>query len=67
MSAAFSASGAPHSITIAATVLAACPSAVNVFIQARQADIWAEGAANAVFVTTLASILAVSLAAGISP
>jgi malonate transporter and related proteins len=67
MSAAFSASGAPHSITIAATVLAACPSAVNVFIQARQADIWAEGAANAVFVTTLASIIAVSLAAGISP
>jgi malonate transporter and related proteins len=65
MFAAFSASGAPPNITIAATVLAACPSAVNVFIQARQADVWAKGAATAVFVTTLVSIIGVSLAAGI--
>lgn len=63
---AFSASGAPSSIVIAATVLAACPSAVNVFIQARQADVWADGAAMAVFVTTLVSIVGVSLAAGLS-
>jgi malonate transporter and related proteins len=62
---AFTALGAPRQIVIAATVLAACPSAVNVFIQARQADVWARGAATAVFVTTLVSIVGVSLAAGI--
>jgi malonate transporter and related proteins len=62
---AFTVLGAPRSIIIAATVLAACPSAVNVFIQARQADVWADGAATAVFVTTLVSIVGVSLAAGL--
>jgi malonate transporter and related proteins len=62
---AFTAFGMPSHITIAATVLAACPSAVNVFIQARQASIWAEGAATAVFVTTLVSIVGVSVAAGL--
>jgi malonate transporter and related proteins len=61
---AFTALGAPRQIIIAATVLAACPSAVNVFIQARQANVWASGAATAVFVTTLVSIVGVSLAAG---
>lgn len=65
MYAVFTASGAPHQIVIAATVLAACPSAVNVFIQARQADVWAQGAATAVFVTTFVSIAGVSLAAGL--
>jgi malonate transporter and related proteins len=63
---AFTAFGAPPNIIVAATVLAACPSAVNVFIQARQADIWPDGAATAVFVTTLVSIVGVSLAAGLS-
>jgi malonate transporter and related proteins len=63
---AFVFAGAPPSITVAATVLAACPSAVNVFIQARQAEVWAEGAATAVFVTTLVSIIGVSLVAGLS-
>jgi malonate transporter and related proteins len=62
---AFTVLGAPRAIVIAATVLAACPSAVNVFIQARQADVWADGAATAVFVTTLVSIVGVSLAAGL--
>lgn len=63
---AFTLFGAPTNITLAATVLAACPSAVNVFIQARQADIWADGAAAAVFITTLVSIVGVSLAAGLA-
>lgn len=60
---AFTLTGAPAQITLAASVLAACPSAVNVFIQARQADVWADEAATAVFVTTLVSIVGVSLAA----
>lgn len=63
---AFTAFGAHHSVIVAATVLAACPSAVNVFIQARQADVWADGAATAVFVTTVVSIVSVSLAAGLA-
>jgi malonate transporter and related proteins len=66
MFAVFSAAGTPPSITIAATVLAACPSAVNVFIQARQANVWPTGAATAVFVTTMVSIIGVSLAAGLA-
>jgi malonate transporter and related proteins len=65
MFAAFSAGGAPGTVTLAATLLAACPSAVNVFIQARQANVWAQEAATAVFVTTLVSILGVSLVAGL--
>jgi malonate transporter and related proteins len=60
---AFTAFGAAPNVTIAATLLAACPSAVNVFIQARQANIWAEEAATAVFVTTLVSIVGVSVVA----
>ena len=67
MWAAFSLSGSPTHIIVAATVLAACPSAVNVFIQARQAGVWAEGAATAVFVTTLVSIITVTLAASLAP
>ena len=62
---AFSLTGAPATIILAATVLAACPSAVNVFIQARQANVWADQAATAVFVTTLVSIVGVSLVAGL--
>jgi malonate transporter and related proteins len=65
MMTAFTLAGAPTHITLAASVLAACPSAVNVFIQARQADVWADGAATAVFVTTLVSIIGVSLVAGL--
>jgi malonate transporter and related proteins len=62
---AFSLAGAPQGIKLAACVFAACPSAVNVFIQARQADVWAQGAATAVFITTLVSIVGVSLVAGL--
>ena len=62
---AFTYFGAPPNIILAATILAACPSAVNVFIQARQADVWADQAATAVFVTTLVSIVGVSLVAGL--
>ena len=63
---AFTLFGAPTDITHAATVLAACPSAVNVFIQARQSDVWAEQAATAVFITSFVSIVGVSLAAGLA-
>ncbi len=67
MLAAFTYAGAPPQIIVAATVLAACPSAVNVFIQARQAGIWVEQAATAVFITTLVSIVTVTLAASLAP
>jgi malonate transporter and related proteins len=66
MWASFSFLGAPRDIIIAATVLAACPSAVNVFIQARQADVWADPAALVVFATTLVSVVGVSLAAALA-
>jgi malonate transporter and related proteins len=56
---------APRNVVIAATILAACPSAVNVFIQARQAQVWGNGAALAVFATTLVSVVGVSVAAGL--
>jgi malonate transporter and related proteins len=63
---AFMGLGAPREVVIAACVLAACPSAVNVFIQARQADIWADQAARAVFATTLVSVFGVSIAAALA-
>ncbi len=66
MFAAFSMVGAPTPVIIAATVLAACPSAVNLFIQARQINVWAPQAATAVFATTLVSIISVSLAASLA-
>lgn len=66
MWASFTLVGAPREVVIAATVLAACPSAVNVFIQARQADVWADQAALAVFATTLVSIFGVSIAAALA-
>jgi malonate transporter and related proteins len=62
---AFTLADAPPMTVIAAIVLAACPSAVNVFIQARQADVWVNQAAKAVFATTLVSIVSVSLAASL--
>jgi malonate transporter and related proteins len=63
---AFTLAGAPPTITLAASVLAACPSAVNVFIQARQANVWAEQAATAVFTSTLVSVIGVSLVASLA-
>jgi malonate transporter len=58
--------GAPTQITIAATILAACPSAVNVFIQAKQAQVWADQAAQAVLFTTLISIITLSVTVGLA-
>lgn len=63
MAAVFTVAGAPLSVVATATILAACPSAVNVFVQARQAGIWADQAALAVFVSTLVSVVGVSVAA----
>ena len=57
--------GADHDIRIAVTLLGACPSAVNVFIQARQAEVWADKAALAVLATTLVSVIGVTFAAGL--
>jgi predicted permease len=54
---------APRDLALAATILAACPSAVNVFIQARQAEVWGDTAARAVFLTTCVSLITLSLAA----
>ncbi len=54
---------APRDLALAATILAACPSAVNVFIQARQAEVWGDMAARAVFLTTCVSLITLSLAA----
>lgn len=58
--------GAPRELAIAATILAACPSAVNVFIQAQQAEVWADTAARAVFLTTCVSIVTLSLASSLA-
>lgn len=58
--------GAPRDLALAATILAACPSAVNVFIQAQQAEVWGDTAARAVFLTTCISIITLSLAASLA-
>lgn len=58
--------GAPRELALAATILAACPSAVNVFIQAQQAELWGDTAARVVFLTTCVSILTLSLAASLA-
>ena len=58
--------GAPRDLAIAATILAACPSAVNVFIQAQQAEVWGDTAARAVFLTTCVSVVTLSLAASLA-
>ena len=58
--------GAPQELALAAIILAACPSAVNVFIQAQQAEVWGETAARAVFLTTCVSIITLSLAASLA-
>ena len=58
--------GADRTFILAATLLAACPSAVNVFIQARQAGIWAATASRVVFITTCVSLVGLSLIAGLA-
>lgn len=60
---AFTLAGADHDVRLAATLLAACPSAVNVYIQARQAGLWAGPAAQAVIGSTLVSLLGLTLVA----
>ncbi|MCU0881849.1 MAG: AEC family transporter [Hyphomonadaceae bacterium] len=65
MWAAFTLAGADPQVRLAATLLAACPSAVNVFIQARQAGIWAGPAALAVIGSTLVSLVGLTLVAGL--
>ena len=50
-------SGAPPAFRATALVMAACPTAVTVFIQARTAGVFAEGSARAVALSTLASAL----------
>lgn len=57
---------APQELALAAIILAACPSAVNVFIQAQQAEVWGETAARAVFLTTCVSIITLSVAASLA-
>lgn len=46
-----------------ATLLAACPTAVNVFIQTRKMGVFARGAAEAVIAGTVLSALTLSLIA----
>jgi malonate transporter and related proteins len=62
---AFSLAGADPQTRLAATLLAACPSAVNVFIQARQAGLWAGPAALAVIGSTLVSLLGLTVVASL--
>ena len=66
MAAGMAAINAPRDLAMAATILAACPSAVNVFIQAQQAEVWGDTAARAVFLTTCVSIITLSLAASLA-
>lgn len=66
MAAGMAAINAPRDLAMAATILAACPSAVNVFIQAQQAEVWGDTAARAVFLTTCVSIVTLSLAASLA-
>ncbi len=55
--------GAAPEIRATATLLAACPTAVNVFIQTRAFGVYARGAAEAVVAGTVLSALTLSLLA----
>ncbi len=55
--------GATHDIRGIAVLLAACPTAVNVFIQTRTYAVYADGAARVVTITTAASCLTLVLLA----
>ncbi len=50
-------SGAPAAFRTAAMLMSACPTAVTVFIQARTAGVFGEGAARVVALSTLVSAL----------
>ena len=56
-------SGAPAAFRATAVVMAACPTAVTVFIQARTAGVFGEGAAQVVALSTLASAVTLTLIA----
>ncbi len=56
-------SGAPAAFRAAAVVMAACPTAVTVFIQARTAGVFGEGSARVVAISTLLSALSLTLIA----
>lgn len=66
MFAAFTLAGFSNDIRLAATLLAACPCAINVYIQARQAGVWAGPAAMAVIGSTLVSLIGLTMAAGLA-
>ncbi|WP_374575694.1 AEC family transporter [Phenylobacterium sp.] len=55
--------GAPEAVRASLTLLAACPTAVNVFIQTRVFDIHARGAALAVIAGTVISAASLSVLA----
>jgi malonate transporter and related proteins len=55
--------GAPAAFRATAVVMSACPTAVTVFVQARTAGVFAEGAARVVAVSTLVSALTLTAAA----
>ena len=56
-------SGAPPAFRATALVMAACPTAVTVFIQARTAGVFAEGSASVVALSTLVSALTLTVIA----
>jgi malonate transporter and related proteins len=62
---ALEAAGTARELIAAAVLLAACPTAVNVFIQTRAADVFARPAAQAVALGTVISALTLTLAAHI--
>ena len=57
----YSAAGMAHFPTAVAVTLAATPTAASVFIQTRQAEVFADGTALIVLFTTLASMIGISL------
>ena len=56
-------SGAPAAFRATAVVMAACPTAVTVFIQARTAGVFGEGSAKVVALSTLASAITLTVVA----
>ena len=61
--AAATAVGAPDEVRKVAVLLAACPTAVNVFIQTRAYGVYADGAAKIVAVTTAVSCVSLTVLA----
>ena len=63
VAAAVTLSGAPAAFRAAAVVMAACPTAVTVFIQARTAGVFGEGSARVVALSTLLSAVSLTVIA----